>query len=101
MKSSISEIPVTISAFSMGILVIPIIMVRVRFFIVFMAIQAMVPITVAMMEESSAISKVFPSARRISSLCTNCTYHLKVKPPHLARVLLALKDRTINVAIGA
>ncbi len=32
-KSSIREIPVTISAFSIGMLVMPIITVRVRFFI--------------------------------------------------------------------
>ncbi len=66
-KRSIREIPVTISAFNIGILVTPIIMVLVRFFIPFMAMQAMVPMNAAVMEETSAISSVLPRARRISS----------------------------------
>ncbi len=59
------------------------------------------PITVAITEESSAISSVFPSAFKISSFCISRVYHLKVKPPHLALVLLELKESTISVAMGA
>lgn len=61
-NSSISEIPVTISAFSMGILVIPIIMARFLFFIPWMAIHAMVPITAAIAAEKNAMSSVLESA---------------------------------------
>ncbi len=67
-KSSIREIPVTMSAFSMGIFVIPITTVRERLFIFTMAMQAMVPITVAVTEAISAISSVLKSACRISLL---------------------------------
>ena len=39
-KTSIREIPVTISAFSMGMLAMPMKMERQRFFMLFMAMQA-------------------------------------------------------------
>ena len=56
MNASIREIPVTISALSMGILVIPITMALCTGFIVLMAIQAATPITVAIRAERKAIS---------------------------------------------
>ena len=66
-----------------------------------MEIQAAVPIMVAIMEAAKAISRVFISACRISSFAISSLYHLKVKPPHLERVLLALKERATKVAMGA
>ncbi len=101
MNSSIREIPVTISAFSMGILVIPIKIVRFLRFIFCMAMQVMVPIKVAARAESSAMDNVFHKACMITALSNSSAYHLKVKPPHFALVLLALKDSTIKVTIGA
>ena len=64
-KRSIREIPVTISAFSMGMLVIPIIMARFLFFMPLMAMQATVPIQVEMAAERKAISSVLYSASNI------------------------------------
>ena len=101
MKRSMREIPVTISAFNMGILVIPMTTVRERFFRFIMAIQAMVPTTVATRDAISAIAKVLNNACRISLFLNKAMYHFRVKPPHFALVLLALKDSTIRVAIGA
>ena len=100
-KRSISEIPVTISAFSIGILVIPIRTALVRLCIPFIPTQAAVPIMVAIKEETKAIISVVYNASIISLFWNNSIYHLKVKPPHFARVLLALKESTISVAIGA
>ena len=37
----------------------------------------------------------------IASSWKRDTYHFPVNPPHLARVLELLKDRTISVMIGA
>lgn len=59
------------------------------------------PITVAMIADKKAIVNVFESAFKIAALWNNDRYHFVVKPPHLARVLLWLKERTMSVAIGA
>jgi len=66
-----------------------------------LAMQEIVPTTVATREEISAMESVFQRARIISSFSNNDIYHFTVKPPHLARDLLALKDRTPSVAMGA
>ena len=100
-KSSIREIPVTISAFSIGMLVIPIKIALFRLFMLDMAIQAIVPIMEAAKAERNAISRVVPRAFRIVSSCMSERYQFTVKPPHFALVLLALKESTISVAIGA
>ena len=67
-KSNIREIPVTISAFSMGIFVMPMMIVRLFFFKLMMEIQAAVPMTVAAIEATSAISNVLRRAFKISLL---------------------------------
>jgi hypothetical protein len=66
-KISISEIPVTISALSIGILVIPSNIVRGIFFILFIAKAAAVPIIVAIRADKKAISNVVYKALIISS----------------------------------
>ena len=66
-KRSISEIPVTISALSMGIFVTPIMTARVLRFIACMEIQAIVPIKVAISEDRRAIRSVLLRAARITS----------------------------------
>jgi hypothetical protein len=100
-KRSIKEIPVTISAFNIGIFVMPIKIARPFFFILRIARQAIVPINVAKREAKKAIINVLYNAVKITSSSKSARYHLKVNPPHFARVLLALKDKTISVAIGA
>ena len=100
-KRSINEIPVTISAFSIGMLVMPIIKARLRFPIFWMAIHATVPIMTAVKDDRRAIKRVFHKACMISLLSKRETYHFNVKPPHFARVRLALKESAINVAMGA
>ena len=55
-KASIREIPVTMSALSIGILVIPITIALCIGFMVLMAMQAATPITVAIRAERKAIS---------------------------------------------
>ena len=57
-KSSIKEIPVTISEFKTGILVIPMITVRHFAFIAVMPSEAQVPIMVAIKAERNAIARV-------------------------------------------
>ena len=98
---SIKEIPVTISALIIGIFVIPMMMERFLFFILLMAKLAIVPIIVEISAAKKAITNVLISDWIMASFSNNATYHFKVNPPHLALVLLALKERTIKVIIGA
>ena len=100
-KVSIREIPVTISAFSMGILVIPIMIVLGVRVILLIAIAATVPIMVAISAESTAITRVLESASMILRLSNIWVYHCRVKPPHCVRDFDLLKDSTIMVAMGA
>ena len=62
MKISIREIPVTISAFSMGMFARPSQKVRQRRFMPFNAIQAAVPIKVAIKADKNAIIRVLDNA---------------------------------------
>ena len=55
---SIRDMPVTMSAFSIGILVMPIQMVLARDFMEWMPMDAAVPMTVAAMAEINAIISV-------------------------------------------
>ena len=57
-KSSIREIPITISALSIGMLVTPIIKVRIFGFIAWIPREAAVPIKVAISAESNAMIRV-------------------------------------------
>ena len=58
-NASIREIPVTISAFSMGMLVMPMITVFGKGFMLLMAMAAAVPMTVAKRAEAKAMTRVF------------------------------------------
>ena len=98
---SMSEIPVTMSALSIGMLVTPIITEREVDFIFLNPTQVHIPITVAMAEDKSAMESVVDKASIISRLEKSEMYHLNEKPPHLALVLLELKLNTISVNIGA
>jgi len=100
-NKSISEIPVTISALSIGILVIAIIMVRGVFFILLIAIAAAVPIMVAISADKTAIINVVYKAFIILSFLNSSLYQRRVKPPHLALDFELLKDNKINIIIGA
>ena len=64
---SIREIPVTISEFSTGILVTPMITVRHLAFIAVIPIAAQVPIKVAMSAERNAIARVLYKALMMAS----------------------------------
>jgi hypothetical protein len=100
-KASIREMPVTISAFSIGILVIPMKMVRGTRFMPLIAMAAAVPIITAIREDKNAMSSVLYSAVIIVSLENICVYHLRVNPPHCVLDLELLNDKTVMVAIGA
>jgi len=100
-KRSISEIPITISALSMGILVSPIKTVRDFFFIPCMPMAARVPSMVAIRAESRAMISVVYRAFMIWLFWKSDLYQSMVNPPHFALVLEALKDRTMSVTIGA
>ena len=66
-----------------------------------MAMQAIVPMRVAISADKIASASVFHKACMICSFRNKAAYHLVVKPPHFARVLLALKESTIKVIMGA
>ena len=101
MNRSIREIPVTISAFSIGMFVTPIINVRNLLLSACIPIAAAVPITVAIRAESRAMMSVVYKAFMICSLRNSSTYHFVVNPPHFERDLDALKESIIKVTIGA
>ena len=64
---SIKDIPVTMSAFSIGTFVTPIIIFLGNFFIFRIAIAAMVPSTVAIKADKNAIISVFFKACKMAS----------------------------------
>ena len=101
MKASIREMPVTISAFNIGILVIPMTMVWGICFMLLMAMEAAVPMMVAISADKNAISRVFCKAAMMLRLANIWVYHCSVNPPHWVRDLELLKDNTTMVAIGA
>jgi hypothetical protein len=101
LKSSISEIPVTISALIMGILVMPMITERIFLLRPIMAIQVKVPMIVEKIVANTAMVRVLIRADATASSDKRLMYQLRVKPPHFALDLLALKERTIRVMMGA
>ena len=101
MKRSINEIPVTISAFNIGIFVIPIINVLAPFLRLVIAIAAIVPIKVEISADKTASSNVVTRAYIIEESERSFAYHWKVKPPHFALDFDLLNDKTINTSIGA
>jgi len=100
-NSNMSDIPVTISAFNIGILVTPRITEREEDFILLSPKHAHTPMTVAMAEDNRAIKSVVYRACMISLFVNSEPYHLNVNPPHFALVLLLLKLKMIRVNIGA
>ena len=98
---SIRDMPVTISALSMGMLVTPMTRVRIFLFIPIMATDAAVPTIVAIRADIRAIARVFQSAWMIALLSNMFRYHFRVKPPHLALDLDELNERMTRVNIGA
>ena len=94
------EIPVTISAFSSGILLSPIKSERFFSLIAFKPMQARTPTTVAATEAQSAIVSVLPSASMISWLRNISAYHFVEKPCHAFMLFPSLNERTISVPIG-
>jgi hypothetical protein len=101
MKSSIREIPVTISAFNMGILVTVIKKVLALDCMPLMATEAAVPIMVAIKADKRAMDSVVYSAFIMEVSENRDTYQFRVNPPHFALVLEALKERPTRVRMGA
>ena len=99
-KSSMSDIPVTISAFNSGMLVAPSISVVPRFFIALMPMAASVPISVESTAAQSVICSVMISAFMIVLSVKQEAYHFKVNPPHTTLDLELLKERTTKTRIG-
>ena len=99
-KSSMSDIPVTISAFNSGMLVAPSISVVPRFFIALMPMAASVPISVESTAAQSVICSVMISAFMIVLSVKQEAYHFKVNPPHTTLDLELLKERTTKTKIG-
>ena len=100
-NASIRDMPVTISAFSMGILVIPITMVFGTALMEPMDRAAAVPMTVAARADTKAMTSVVVKALIMERLSNIWAYHCRVKPPHCVLDLDWLKDNTIMVRIGA
>ena len=65
-----------------------------------MPMAARVPSTVATTVATTAMTRVSCRALRICLSPTSSAYHLKEKPPHLARDLDPLKDRAIITTMG-
>ena len=94
------EIPVTISAFSSGMLFSPMNTLRFLSVMAFMATHAITPITVAMMLAQRAMVRVFPRASISSSLANISLYHLRLKPCQDAMDFDELKLSTMRVPMG-
>ena len=99
-KNNIEDIPVTISGFTIGILVI---FIKVSFQIFFEFInpmQAKVPNMVAIIDAIIDIKRVFRAACNIEISLKRSLYHLRVKPPHATRDFDALNELIIKSIIG-
>ena len=102
-NSSISETPVTISGFTMGKLVIFIMMRLGNRFMPLIPMAATVPRTVDTAAETTAISSVLRRASMISRSSNSFRYQRRENPPHTTRlpVSVSLKENTISTKIGA
>ena len=101
MNASIREIPVTISAFSMGMLVMPITTVFGTALMELMEMAAAVPMMVAMSADTKAMTRVVVRALMMERLSNIWVYHCRVNPPHWVLDLDLLKESTIMVRMGA
>ena len=101
MKASIRDIPVTMSAFSMGMLVTPMTMVLGTVRMELMEMAAAVPMIVATRADTKAMINVVVRALMMERLSNIWVYHCRVNPPHWVLDLDLLKDRTIMVRMGA
>jgi hypothetical protein len=101
-NTSISEIPVTISGFTIGSCVI-IITDDLRGLLLILSIPsaANVPITVDISEESTARISVFISAVLAVSSKNSSLYHLSENPLKTARLCPSLNEKNIMITIGA
>ena len=99
-NASIREIPVTISEFSIGMLLIPMTMVRGIRFMLLMPMAAIVPMTVAIRADANAMSSVLFKAFMMAESWNICVYQRVVKPPQTVLDFVLLKDKTIMVTIG-
>ena len=100
-NNSINATPVTISAFSIGILVSPMIQVRVRLRIPSIPIHAMVPRIVDTNAAPAANRIVVPSACMIMSFPNSFVYPDNENPPQTALLRgEALNEDTISIRIG-
>ena len=80
-KSSMKDTPVTMSAFSIGMLVTPMSAVRYFFFIFDMQMTAIVPRTTEITELSSARRIVVVKASPMAASVKSERYQSRVKPP--------------------
>ena len=99
-KKSISAMPVTISAFSIGMLLNPSSMFCVLGFIAAMPSTASVPTTVAISAASMAMENVFTMAPIMSLLWKSSSYQCRLNPPHTDIDFVSLNESTISVSIG-
>ena len=99
-KNSISAMPVTMSAFSIGMLLNPRRTFCVRGFMAAIPSTASVPTMVAIRAASMAMEKVFTMAPIMSLLWNSSAYQCRLKPPHTDIDLTSLNESTISVSIG-
>ena len=66
-----------------------------------MPTAAAVPMTVEMIEALKARIRVFFRLIRVSPSFSSSRYHLKEKPENTDRLLLALKENTSRMTMGA
>ena len=99
-KVSIREMPVTISAFSIGMLLNAMMVSWLFFFMPDIPRHAAVPIAVAPREAVRAMAKVFITELIISLFWNISLYHRREKPVKTDIDLLSLKDRTVRARIG-
>ena len=99
-KNSISAIPVTMSALSIGILLKAMSVFSCLGFIADIPMTAIVPTTVAMIAARIAIENVFTIAPIISRLWNSSAYQCRLNPVHTDIDFASLKESTIRVSIG-
>ena len=99
---SISEIPVMISGFIMGMFVtVSIVARRYLLRIRLMPTAAAVPMTVETTDALSARISVFRTAPSVSASFISSRYQLREKPEKTERLLASLNEKNSSIAIGA
>ena len=99
---SISEIPVIISGFVIGISVTVFIAARYHLDLsLLMPTAAKVPITVEITVADAARTSVFFTDSKVFLSRSNSSYHFQEKPEKTDRLLLSLKEKIRSTTIGA